>query len=382
MRKLLLFCFSALVLSLCCAALAAPEDGEITAVPPTVVDDRTFLSEDDEDKLTEAVPPEAEEVLGDISPTDAALKGKDGLSGILENLKENGLGILKTALSSGAKMLTVVLLCALAGSAMSGGGPKDAVSLCGVVAVSALAADNMKSFIGLGIDTINTLSDFSKALLPTLCAAAVSAGAYTSASAKYAASVLFMDVLLSVGVKLIMPMIGAYLAVLMAGAALGNESLSKVAQLLKWACTTALTLMVLIFTAYLGITGIVAGQADELTAKAAKAAIGTLLPVVGSTISEAAGTLTAGAGMIRSSIGVFGLLVVLALCVGPFLKLGAHYLVYKGTAALSEALTDKVMGELIDGVGSAFGLVLGLVGACGAILFLSILSGMKAVGVV
>lgn len=366
MMKMALFFVVALFLSVGCGARAQEE----------------LFSEDRYSELTEALPPEAEELLGDVSPSEAAAWGQQGLDELLQDLKENGLGILRTALRSGAMLLTIVLLFALVSSGMGEGGPKDAAAMCASVAISALAIDNVNTFIGLGISTVNTLSDFSKALLPTLCAAAVSAGAYTSASAKYAASSLFMDVLLEVGKGIIQPLIGAYLAMIIAGAALGRDSLDRAAQFLKWICTTAMTGMILAFTGYLSLTGIISGKADEMAARVTKTAIGTLLPVVGSAVSQAAGTLVAGAGMVRDSIGIFGLLAVAAVCLVPFLKLGAHYIVYKGAAALTEALTDKRMGRLIGGVGTAFGMMLGLVGASGAILFLSVVSAMKAVGAV
>ncbi|NCC68297.1 MAG: stage III sporulation protein AE, partial [Clostridia bacterium] len=63
----------------------------------------------------------------------------------------------------------------------------------------------------------------------------------------------------------------------------------------------------------------------------------------------------------------------------PFLTIGAHYLAYKGTAALSLAITDKRIAELIDGVGTAFGLLLALVGAAGVFIYISLISSMKAV---
>ena len=48
-------------------------------------------------------------------------------------------------------------------------------------------------------------------------------------------------------------------------------------------------------------------------------------------------------------------------------------------AVLAEGLDSGGLGKLIDGIGTAFGMVLGLVG-CGAImLFLAMVSGMKAV---
>jgi stage III sporulation protein AE len=333
------------------------------------------------ESLNDALPEEAQEILGDVSVSDIG-GGLDGIDAIVEALKENGIGIFKSALKSGVLILTIILLTALACSAMSDGGPRDAVSLCGAIAVSAVAVGNVNSFIGLGMNTLYTLSDFSRAVLPTLCAAAVSAGAFTSASAKFAATTMFMDMLVTLGAKVIMPLISAYIAAVIAGAALGKDTLNRVADMLKWVCTTCLTLLVLAFTTYLSLTGIISGKADEVAARAAKSALGALLPVVGSVISDAAETLVAGAGILRNSVGVFGLLAIAAVCLIPILRLGAHYLVYKGTAALSEALSDKRMAQLVDGVGTAFGLVLGLVGAAGIMLFVSVFSSMRAVGAV
>ena len=120
-------------------------------------------------------------------------------------------------------------------------------------------------------------------------------------------------------------------------------------------------------------------KADEFATKLTKTALGSVLPVVGSIVSDTAETLVAGAGILRNAIGVFGFLAVAAICLTPFLTLGLHYLVYKGTAAFSEALADKRMAELISDVGSAFGMLLALVGAGGIMLFFSLISSMKAV---
>ena len=271
------------------------------------------------------------------------------------------------------------MLCAAADSALDPGAPKEAVALCAAVAVSAIAAGNVSAFIGMGIETLHQLLDFSHVLLPVMCSAAVSAGAVTSAAAKYAATSLFMDILLGVGVNVIMPMISVYLASIIAGAALGRETLEGVSKLLKWVCTTALTLLTLAFTAYLGMSGLISGKADETALKLTKSALGAMLPVVGGVLSDAAETVVAGAGLLRNTIGVFGALAVLAVCAVPFITLGCHYLAYKGAAALSEALTDKRMANLISGVGDAFGMVLALVGTGGIMLFFSLISSMRMV---
>lgn len=339
----------------------------------------TSPEQDDEQlsEIEEALPDEADDILDGISANDTDA-GEKGIDAIIGQIKGSG-GIFKSAIKSAVAMLIIVLLSSVVASALEEGGVKETVSLISVVAVAAIAVDSVNSFIGLGVEVLNSLSDFSKVLLPTMCSAAISSGALTSAAAKYAATALFMDVLLTLGIRVIMPMVMLYLTAVMAGAALGKDSLANIAKLLKWMCTTALTLLVTGFTLYLSVTGIITGKSDEMAVKITKSALGTLLPVVGEVVSSAAETIVAGAGMLRNSIGVFGMIGVAAVCVTPLLTLGAHYLVFKGTAALSLALTDKRIADLIEGVGVAFGMVLALVGAAGAMLFISLISSMKAV---
>ena len=367
--RLLLTCVFAVCL------LSGTVQAEDEVVPPSVVEQEEAL---DTDGVLDALPQEAGEILGEVSLTDTEM-GDTGFKAILETIKESVFGIFKNALGSAAKILTVIVLCTAATSAMSEGGIRDMVSLSGTVAVSAIAISDVHSVLGMGMETLLSLSDFSKALLPTMCAAAASAGAFTSASAKYAATALFMDVLITIATNVIMPLISIYLAAVIANAVLLKDSLANVSKLLKWVCITALTLLMLAFTTYLGMTGLISGKADEFATQLTKTALGTVLPVVGSIVSDTAETLVAGAGILRNAIGVFGFLAVAAICLTPFLTLGLHYLVYKGTAAFSEALADKRMAELVSDIGAAFGMLLALVGAGGMMLFFSVISSMKAV---
>lgn len=327
-------------------------------------------------EVESALPEEAREILGEISIDGFTLDS--AISGIKDAALSAIGGIFKGGLKSAALILVVTILCALAGSVYEGGVP-DYVPLAGALAIAAIAAGDIRSFIGLGAQTLQTLSDFSKVLLPSLAAASTASGAVTSATARLVATSLFMDVLLSVGTGLIMPMIYAYIAAVIANAAAGGEALRACANLLKGICVILLTALVIAFTAYLGLTGIISGNADAVATRLAKTTLQTALPVVGGIIADAAGTLVAGASMVRSSIGVFGLFAVLGVCLMPVLNLGAHYLLYKLAAGLASALSDSRIGSLIGGIGGAFGMVLSLVGAGAIFMFISIISSIKAV---
>lgn len=69
---------------------------------------------------------------------------------------------------------------------------------------------------------------------------------------------------------------------------------------------------------YLTASGAIAGSADAAAVKAAKMTISRAIPVVGGILSDAAETVLAGAGVLRGTVGVVGMLVVLAICLTPF----------------------------------------------------------------
>lgn len=94
----------------------------------------------------------------------------------------------------------------------------------------------------------------------------------------------------------------------------------------------------------------------------AKTAISGVVPVVGGILAEASETVLAGAGMLRGVIGVGGMLAILAACAYPFLQLGIQYLLYKLAGSLSAMVGPPELCRLIDGLGGAFGLVLGMTG--------------------
>ena len=362
MRTAVLVLLTALVLLFPAAAVDVTEEQEQALQVP---------------ELEEALPEEAQEILDGLSVTDA-LDTDSALSRIGDAAQAKLGDILRAGLGSAAAMLCLTILCALA-SPLAGERAMAYVELGGVLGIAAIAAGDVSGFIGLGTETLHTLSDFSKALLPSLAAAAAATGAVTSAAAKYAATALFLDVLLTAASRLVLPVIYAYIAAATAGAALGNEALGGAARLLKWISGALITALMLAFTGYLSLTGVISGAADAVTTKLTKTAISAALPVVGSIVSDAAGTIVAGASMLRNAIGIFGMLSVIAVCLTPFLTLGVQYLAYKAAAGLASVLSDQRISSLIGSIGTAYGMVLGLVGAGALMLFFSVISSIKAV---
>ena len=320
-----------------------------------------------------------EDAAGDYLPDvdlEAGVGLDQGLQAILDTGSSQLFGVVRKAVRSAVLLLTVVLLCGLAEGLYAGTGTgltADVVTVVGALAITAIAVADANTLIGLGTEALDHMAVFSKVLLPTVTAAAAAAGSPSGAVARQLATMLFSDVLITLITRLLLPLVYAYIA------AVGNEGLKRISGALKWVVTAVLTTVLLVFVGYLTVSGVIAGSADAVTVKAAKFTMSSLVPVVGGILSDAAETVLAGAGILKNAVGVFGMLAVLAMCVAPFLQLGIHYLAYKAAAALSATVSGGRVAGLIDQIGGAFGLVLGMTGSCALLLLISLVSAITAV---
>ncbi len=116
------------------------------------------------------------------------------------------------------------------------------------------------------------------------------------------------------------------------GAALGSAAalspmggLERLAGLLNKGTAWGMGLLAGVFTAVLGVRGVVAGAADGATAKGLRFLIGGV-PVVGSAIADALASLNGSLSLVKNGIAVLGVLCVLFICLPPL----ASLLVWKG----------------------------------------------------
>lgn len=178
---------------------------------------------------------------------------------------------------------------------------------------------------------------------------------------------------------MLLPMLYTYAGTVICGAALEQDVLTALSACCArrfGCCSSALPG---VFMLYLSLTGILTGSADAAAAKAVKTAVSAALPVVGSIVADAAATVTASAAILRGGIGIIGVMSVAAVCVTPYLQLAVHYALYMLAAGIAESFADKRVGRLIGGFADVYGFLLGMVGVASLILFLSIVSSMKAV---
>jgi len=325
------------------------------------------------DLTAPTVPKAAEEYMP--SETGNLQKGigevvKKALMGLRPDLKEAS----KICLGIIASVMVVSVVRAVPGST------ERAADLAGAIAVSGLFLSSVGSLVNLGTETVVEVSDYGKLLLPVLTAALAAQGGLTTSAALYAGTALFDALLSDLISKVLVPMIYLFLALAAASSAVGEEMLKKMKDAVKWFMTWTLKTILYIFTGFITITGVISGPTDAAALKAAKLTISGVVPVVGGILSDASEAVLVSAGAVKNSVGLYGLFAVLAVWMGPFLKIGAHYLMMRLTGAVCSIFGSKGLSELIQDFATAMGYLLAMTGAVCLMLLISSVCFMRGVG--
>lgn len=295
---------------------------------------------------------------------------KEAISELQPDLAEGA----EVCLSLIASVLLVSILKSFTGVS------KRTAELVAILFTSALLVRSTNSMIHLGIETIQDISEYGKLLLPVMTAALAAQGGTTSSAALYSGTTIFSTVLSAAAAKLIIPMIYIFLTLCISYRAIGEEILKNLCNFVKWLITWSIKILLYVFTGYLGVTGVVSGVTDAAALKATKLTISGAVPVVGNIISDASESILVSMGVIKGAAGIYGLLAILAIWIGPFMKIGVQYLLLKFTAAVCGALETKEAVGLIGDFSGIMGFLLAMTGTVCLLLLVSIVCFLKGVG--
>ncbi len=330
------------------------------------------------------IPVSAEELTPPPAPDEAQLympQEPQSFSGGLIHIIKVALGNLQPEIAQAASLCAGVvgaaLICIIAQQFTEQA--KHTADIVAAILIAVLLLSPTNALIGLGRRTVQELSEYGKLLVPVLTAGLAAQGAVGTSTALYAATTAFSAILNSVIFNLIIPVVYVFLCLSIAGSVMEEDALKRLKDFSKDTVIWGLKTVLYVYTAYMTITGVISGSADATAIKATKMAISTAVPFVGGVLSEASETILVSAGVMKSAVGVYGLLVVVSLLIGPFLKIGIQYLLLKLTSVVAGVFASKQASDLLADFTSAMGMVLSMIGVQSLLIVISTVCFMRGV---
>lgn len=177
-------------------------------------------------------------------------------------------------------------------------------------------------------------------------------------SAAYSSVMLgFSNVLAICNTKLFLPLTESILLLNVASGIQEKYVLSGFSTFLKKCITVILTFSSTIFSGLLAIKGNLALAGDTLAVRGVKMVIGSAVPIVGGSLSDACNSILGSFALMKSSVGAFGVLVISLVHLPVIIDLLLWNLSLSLCSAVADALGQPRMKNLFTGFASTIALV-------------------------
>lgn len=175
------------------------------------------------------------------------------------------------------------------------------------------------------------------------------------------------------------PLISAHMALSLCFVPNGALNTEKTADAVKKFTNWTLLLFLGIFVFLLGIQTSVSSGADNLGLQTAKFVLGSSVPVVGTAVGEALGTVRGCLSLLGASVGGYTAIAVAAVFLPTVLELAVWRLALTAVSAVSGFMANERMAKLADGLGDSLGLMIGIL-LCILVMFIISLTMVMRIG--
>lgn len=328
------------------------------------------------EELKQALPEETYDILSQVEAGGTDVKS--GVSALWQGAVSRLRTSLKSAMESAFLMAAVCLLLSLLQSFAGSAGlrlPGRTAELAGTTAILLIALGDSGTLVGLCRQTLERLETFTELLIGVFAAASAVAGHPASAVATAGAAMLFSQLVLTLSRKVFLPAVTMILLLSYGGILTENGALRQAAAVGKWAVTTFFRVFLAAYFGYLTFTGLVSGSADAAAVRTAQG-FTSAVPLVGTIIAGASETLLSGASVLRAGVGLLGALGAAAICLTPFLQGVCHLLVFRVLSVFAASFAEGGVKALLDALSGVYGMLVGILTACCAVQFLTIVVSM------
>ena len=254
------------------------------------------------------------------------------------------------------------------------------ISIAGTVLISSMIFQDTNAMIICASDAVWEICEYGKLLCPVLTTALAAQGGITTSAMLYTGTTAFITFVSMIVSRLIVPMVYIFLSFSVAYSALGEEMMKKFADSVKSILSWLLKTVLIVFTTYLSITGVVSGTTDTAALKAAKVTISSVVPVVGGILSDASESVLTSIAIMKNAAGIYGMLAVLAVIVGPFIQVGVQFLMLKAVAIICGLFGNKNISSMVENYSAAMGLLLAMIATGGILVLISTVCYLKGMG--
>lgn len=186
----------------------------------------------------------------------------------------------------------------------------DVYSTASALIISTVLLVKIGSTIAISASAINVASRFIFAFIPAFCVIVVACGGATTAFSTNTLLLTLAQGLSFISSNVFVPIINCFLSISICSSLNAQLRLDRLVTNLRKLITTSISFLSACFVSVLSIKTAVASKTDAIGLRSIRFAINSVVPVIGSAISEGLLSIQTYSSLIKSSVGIVGIIAV------------------------------------------------------------------------
>lgn len=245
------------------------------------------------------------------------------------------------------------------------------------ILIVTLIMSNFTEIIEIVKNTANDLVGFINVLIPLLLTLMVYTGNIATSTLLQPIILFISNFIGNIISTILIPIVLIIVVFSIISKISDKVQVDKLSKFLKSGVVWFLGVVLTIFVGVVSLEGTLSSSVDGITAKTAKAAVSSVIPVVGKVLGDVVDSVLGCGVILKNAVGFIGVIVVLGICVMPIIKIGTLSIIYSLASAVIQPVADEKIVKLLDEMAGVFKLLLGILCSLSVLLIIGVTMVVK-----
>ena len=245
------------------------------------------------------------------------------------------------------------------------------------ILIVTLIMSNFTEIIKLVQETANNLVGFINVLIPLLLTLMVYTGSITTSTVLEPIILFISNFTGNIIANVLIPVVLIIVVFSIISKISERIQIEKISKFLKSSVVWFLGIVLTIFVGVVSLEGTLSSSVDGITAKTAKAAVSSVIPVVGKVLGDVVDSVLGCGVILKNAVGFIGVIVIIGICIMPIIKIGTLSIIYSLASAVVQPVADEKIVKLLDEMSGVFKLLLAILCSLSVILIIGITMVVK-----
>ena len=240
------------------------------------------------------------------------------------------------------------------------------------VLIATIIMANFTDIIKMIKETASNLVGFMNLLIPILITLMTYTGSIVTGGLLQPLILFMVNFIANIINTVLIPLVLVSAALAIISKVSEKVEITQITKFFKSSVTWFLGIVLTIFVGVVSLEGTLSSSIDGITAKTAKAAVSSIIPVVGKVLGDVVDSVLGCGVILKNAVGIVGIIVIIGICVVPVIKLGTLTMIYNLAAGIIEPVADGKIVKLLEEMGGIFKLLFGILCTLSVMLIIGV----------